>query len=291
MGGRPTRSRNASAPSRSQVGGRAVAEAGEDRRLDLGVGAPPARGGRVRDGGAARGPRRGRRGSVEARSPPGRRGRLGSAVTPPTPRRAARVGPGRSRPPPSTRPERAQELDEPLARRVAERQQRRPEVVALQQAHRQHRGLRRHRVRGALEVGPEQRQPAVVDPPGLVHVAARAGRAQRRHLARDLVARHGHDAVAAHREDRERRGVVAGQDGDVARPVAADHRDLLDVAARLLDRDHARVLGEPQERVGLDVGARPATGRCRRRSAGRPRRRWPGSGRRASAGRAGCSRA
>ena len=36
----------------------------------------------------------------------------------------------------------------------------------------------------------------------------------------------------------------------------ADHGELLDVAARLLDGGHPRMLRQPQERVGLDVGPR-----------------------------------
>ena len=163
-----------------------------------------------------------------------------------------------TRPPASTRPEGPEQRRQPRPGRLVERQQRGTGVVPLEEAHREHRRLRRDRVRGALEVRPEQRQPAVVDPPRALGVAGVPGRDERAHLGRDLVARDGDDAVAAHREDRERRRVVAGEDGHVARPVAADHRELLDVAARLLDRDDARVLGEPEERVGLDVRARPA---------------------------------
>ena len=41
-------------------------------------------------------------------------------------------------------------------------------------------------------------------------------------------------------------------------PVAADRRDLLEVGGRLLDRDDPRMLGEPEDRVRVDVGAGPA---------------------------------
>ena len=96
-----------------------------------------------------------------------------------------------------------------------------------------------------------------MDAPGGGPVPGVRGRAQRDELARDLVGRDGDDAVAAHREHRQGPGVVAGQDRDVARPVAADPGDLLEVAAGLLDRDDPRVLGESQERVRIDVRAGP----------------------------------
>ena len=86
---------------------------------------------------------------------------------------------------------------------------------------------------------------------------ASAAAHRRDELARDLVRCDRDDAVATQREDRQRPGVVAGEDRDVARPVAADPGDLLEVAARLLDRHDPRVLGQPQERVGVDVGAGP----------------------------------
>ena len=128
----------------------------------------------------------------------------------------------------------------------------------VEQAHQRERGLRRHRVRAAAEVAEEERQPALVDPAGRRPSRRPGRRAQRDELARDLVGGHGHDAVAAHREDRQGPGVVAGEDRDVARPVAADPGDLLEVAAGLLDRDDPRMLGEPQERVRVDVRAGPA---------------------------------
>ena len=101
---------------------------------------------------------------------------------------APRLGAGRRAPSCGTRPDRrpARRLDRPVAdrrrprgracgaareprpRRVVQREERGPNVVALDEAHREQRGLRRDRVRGALEVRAEQRQPAGVDAPGPV---------------------------------------------------------------------------------------------------------------------------
>ena len=94
-----------------------------------------------------------------------------------------------------------------------------------------------------------------MDPLGLGDVARVPRVAERAHLARDLVAGHGDHAVAAHRHERERGRVVAGEDRHVARAVAADDRDLLDVGACLLDAHHVGMVREAQERVRLNVGA------------------------------------
>ena len=179
-----------------------------------------------------------------------------------SPRRSCDRLPGRdARGDPATgrldQPERAERGVHRGRRRRLERQERRPDHVGLEQAHRHEGGLRRDRVGAAAEVGEEERQPALVGPPCGLPVARPGRRAQRDQLARDLVGRDRHDAVAAHRQDRQRPGVVAGEDRDVARALAADAGDLLEVAAGLLDRDDARVLGQPQERVGVDVRARP----------------------------------
>jgi hypothetical protein len=93
-----------------------------------------------------------------------------------------------------------------------------------------------------------------VDPPRAVPIAGSRGRAQCDQLTRNLVGGHGDDPVAAHGQDRQGPGIVAGQHGGVPRPVTADRRDLVEVAARLLDRDDTRVLGQAQERAGIDVG-------------------------------------
>src|SRR6185503_15680764 len=150
--------------------------------------------------------------------------------------------------------ERREQLD---ARRRRKRQKRQPDGVRFEQPHERECRLHGDRVRAAAEVREEQRQPAVVDPARPVPVASGGCGAQRDQLAGDLVAGHGDDAVAAHREHRQGPRVVAGEDRDVARPVAADPGDLLQVPARLLDRDDAGVLGEAQEDVRRHVRAGP----------------------------------
>ena len=292
-GGTAARSRNVSGPA-AQSTRRPVREAGEDRGLDVGPDAPAVgrRSDRARRRGA--GPPRGRRGSSRidrpARSARLGRRRLGlgghatasrgaarrarSGHRPPRPARA----PGASRPSPRHRPARAAgAAPGPCRTRAGPSDAARPSPGPGSGRRGSCRGRAAASARGSAARASQS--------------PASAAAHRRDELARDLVRRDRDDAVAAHREDRQGPGVVAGEDRDVARPVAADPGDLLEVAARLLDRDDARVLGEPQERVGIDVGARSATGRCRRRSAGRPRRRSPGSGRRASGRRAGCSRA
>ena len=255
---------------------RPVPEAGEDRRLDLGVRAPAARGGRVGHGGAAPagvevGEDRGRVdwlahrrraavpvvGEVVGRAgrPPRHAAASSATVSP-----AAIVGRIRRHPSAAVhQAERAEERRQPLARRLGQRQERLARGVASRA--------------GPSPASRPSPAPGSGRPGSWRAAAAASGRGggaprpSRRRARRGTSAlispgiwlrRHGDHAVAAHREDRQGRRVVAGEDGDVARPVAADHRDLLDVAAGLLDRHDARVLGEPQERVRLDVGAGPA---------------------------------
>ena len=97
---------------------------------------------------------------------------------------------------------------------------------------------------------------AFVDPAGRVPVAGARRRTQGDQLSRDLVRRHGDHAVATEGEHRKRPGVVAGEHRDVTWPVAADARDLFEIAARLLDGDDPGMRREAQERVGVDVRAR-----------------------------------
>ena len=264
--------------------GRAVPEAGEDRGLDLGVGAPPARGGGIRAGGApgARvevGEDRGRRGR-------GHRRRCEAGLMRP------RSSAGRPwRPPPATRPS---------VRSSATSRSRGASASGRS-------GWRRRRRRGGPSrawrpsPGPGSGRPgswrAGAAASGRGAGASRPGRrrATRRTSAAispgiSLLATEITPSPPIARTGKGR-GVVAREHRDVARPVAADHGDLLDVRARLLHRHDPRVLGEPQERVGLDVRARPARDGVhddRQAALVRDRR---GSGPRASAGRACCSRA
>ena len=77
------------------------------------------------------------------------------------------------------------------------------------------------------------------------------------HLGRDLVGRDRDDPIAAERQQRERPGVVAREHREALGPVTQDGHDLLQVRGRLLDRDDARMLGEPEQGRGVDVAARP----------------------------------
>jgi hypothetical protein len=96
-----------------------------------------------------------------------------------------------------------------------------------------------------------------VDPAGCVPVAGSRRCAQRHELARDLVAGDRHDAVATHGQDRQCPRVVTGEHRDIGGSLAADRRDLFEVAAGLLDGDDPRMVSEPQERGGIDVRAGP----------------------------------
>ncbi len=155
----------------------------------------------------------------------------------------------------STRPADAEDLGQLSARPVVEREERRPDRIAVEEAHHRQGRFDRDRVRAAAEVREEQRQPAFVVAPRAVPVARPGGGAESRHLPGDLVRGDRHDAVAAQGEDRQRPGVVAGEDRHVARPLTTDPGDLLEVARCLLDGHDARVLGEPEKRVGVDVRA------------------------------------
>ena len=138
-----------------------------------------------------------------------------------------------------------------------ERQQGSADRVAVEQPHRRERGLHRDRVRGAPEVGQEQRQPALVDRRRRVPVTGAGGRAQAR------PSRPGSRCERPTRRRRHRaRGSAASRrrrrPGPRRRAAArADPGDLLEVAAGLLDRDDPRMFGQPQERGGVDVRARP----------------------------------
>ena len=81
-----------------------------------------------------------------------------------------------------------------------------------------------------------------MDPAGPGPVAGPGRIAQCGHLGGNLVRGDRHDAVAAEDEDRQGPGVVAGQDGNIWRPVATDPGDLLERSARLLHGDDPRMV-------------------------------------------------
>ena len=173
-----------------------------------------------------------------------------------------------------------------------QRQQRRPDVVALDQAHREQRGLGRHRVGRALEVGAEQGQPAGVEAPGLVPVAGA------RRAATAPPSRPGPRCSATETTPSppiaSTASVAASSPASTATSRGRSRQITASCSMLPLASLTAITRGCSASRRNVSAStlvARPARARCRRRSAGRPRRRWPGSGRRASAGRAGCSTA
>ena len=212
---------------------RPIGEAGEDRRLDLGPDPPAAGRRRIGLRGAdAAGlevgeDRAGRRPApVAARSPTPADGGLRRHATASRGSRCWVIRP----PPASTRPS-PRRVAAIAARPSASSGRSGRADHVLEQAHRTQGGLDRDRVRTAAEVAQEERQPPLVDPARRLPVAGPGRGTQRDELAGDLVRGDRDDAVAAHRQDRQRPGVVAGEDRDVARPVAADPGDLVEVAA------------------------------------------------------------
>ena len=82
---------------------------------------------------------------------------------------------------------------------------------------------------------------------------------QRRRVARHEVGRDGNDAGPADRQDRQREGVVAGEQREPPLRGLEDPAHLLQVAARLLDRHDVLDGGQLRERLGLDVDRRART--------------------------------
>ncbi len=156
-----------------------------------------------------------------------------------------------------TSPARAEEFGKARVSGIIERQERLAQVTGGK-AHQLECCLDRDGVRAALEVGPEERQPARVNEPGALPVAGPSRPAQGSHLGRDLVRGDADHAVPAHGQDRERPGVVPCKDGEPRRTVAQDGGDLIEVPGRLLHPGDHGVLGEAKQRAGLDVrpGAR-----------------------------------
>ena len=74
-----------------------------------------------------------------------------------------------------------------------------------------------------------------------------------RRVAGDLVARHRDDTVATLRQHGSVQASSPASTATPRRPVAQIVAIWSRFPLRLLDGDHARVLGEPQERRGLDV--------------------------------------
>ena len=80
-----------------------------------------------------------------------------------------------------------------------------------------------------------------------------------RHLSRNFVGHDRDDADAAQSDDRQRDGVVAGENQEIFRHGSANFGDLPDVSAGFLDGHDVRDFGQTQQRGRFDVGAGAAS--------------------------------
>ena len=135
---------------------------------------------------------------------------------------------------------------------LGERRQRQPQAV-FDHAHLGERPLDRDRV-CLDEQALVQRQQAQVELARLLHVADERRRAHLAHQLRRHVGGHRNHAVAAEQDQRERGGILAAVDREVARRALDEIGAALDVGGRVLDADDARHLREAHHRVVLQIG-------------------------------------